>query len=252
MFFIKSSRYLATLYGFISCWLTLCLAPAWANSTSQKLDNDYQNISTLAYRELSQKAGSFSLEQSNFAALVARVDGYITSHSPEAAASLIAANSQLIKQHIAAKEAPLLTWILLQQQAKGVADDIFEQAKNQNDDFITARFKFQFAKYHAEQGDWDQAIALLNSFNVSNNLPAEEADEANIIIGTALQYQKKHRKAFEYYARIKPESVHYRNAQLNLAVAYIRQDWWTDAHIALKNALAAGPRKNDELANRLY
>jgi tetratricopeptide (TPR) repeat protein len=44
----------------------------------------------------------------------------------------------------------------------------------------------------------------------------------------------------------------YALAQLNIALVYIRQDWWTDAQIAMQNAIKASGQKNIEFLNRVY
>ena len=80
----------------------------------------------------------------------------------------------------------------------------------------------------------------------------ENANYARLMIGTILQHQKKHRAAVTYYKQIGKTSKYYPSAVLNTAVAYIRQDWWTDAHIII-NDLLNNPDShvNDLMVDRL-
>lgn len=55
------------------------------------------------------------------------------------------------------------------------------------------------------------------------------------------------------YSQIAKTSKYYPIARLNIATAYIRQDWWTDAHIEINNILNHKEIKtNKEMVNRLY
>ncbi|OZY87487.1 hypothetical protein CBP51_11085 [Cellvibrio mixtus] len=133
-----------------------------------------------------------------------------------------------------------------------ISETLLKKAKNQGDTFSEARITFELAKYYADQGQWSNVIIILKDSRVIENLTKDDAAEVNLLIGTALQQQKKHREAMVYYDKVKPESIHYRLAQLNLATANIRQDWWTDAHLAIQRALKASGSERDELYYRLY
>ena len=55
------------------------------------------------------------------------------------------------------------------------------------------------------------------------------------------------------YEVVPETSPYFITAQLNLAVADIKQGWWTDAHVIIKQLLAKPSIKNDEAtSNRLY
>lgn len=216
------------------------------------LNEDYERISTQAYRELAQQKAAFNIPQKNLSILLRQVYQAEEKRQPERVIGLVAANMELIKENITAVEIPALTRSLLKHGAPVFANDLLKLVSMHADDYQLGQIKFELARHHAEHGDWQKSLAYLRTIDISHDLPKQEGDEAFILLGAELQQQKKHRQAIEYYARIKPDSIHYRVAQLNIAVAYIRQDWWTDAHIAIKNALKTGPLPNDELANRLY
>ena len=240
------------VYLLVICWWL----PAHASSAQETaaviaLDNDYQRISASAFQELANKNPTLVLDKKNIAALVRQ-----TSHADEAGNStqvilLTAANMPLVQHNISDKSVATLGRLLFKHQATGLATNLLALAARSGDEYAEARLKFEYARYLASSHQWQDAYAELKAIDINNALSQKEADEAQIIMGAALQHQKKHRKAVEYFSRLKPESEQYRIAQLNTAVAYIRQDWWTDAHIAIKDALEVGPSK-DEMANRLY
>jgi len=88
---------------------------------------------------------------------------------------------------------------------------------------------------------------------IFSELPNKEADYAYLMYGTSLQHLKKHREAVKYYKNIRKNSEYYVYGLLNTALAYIRQGWWTEAHIVIKSALKdKNVIKSDEIINRLY
>jgi hypothetical protein len=222
------------------------------SSTIQKLEEDYRRISTQAYQELAGSSPELKLQRKNIKALLEQIDRADKNGNAGMCAGLVIANMNTIQESIDSEDVQTIVGILLKHHAVGIAEDVLALAKQSYNDYAQARIHFELAKYLAAHHQWSDAYNYLKAIDISTTLSRDDGDEAFIIFGAALQQQKKHRESVEYYSRIKPESIHYRHAQLNTAVAYIRQDWWTDAHIAIKNALKNGPRENDELANRLY
>lgn len=231
------------------CWLLL--AQASSAQQPESLDEDYHRISTRALQELATKNPALVLNKKNINGLVRQVSRADASGDSTQAILLIAANMPVLQHNIGEKEIAGLARLLFKHQAIGLAKDLLALASRSGDGYAEARLTFEYARYLASQQQWQDVYSELKAIDINNALSQADADEAQIMLGAALQQQKKHRAAVEYFARLKPDSEQYRIAQLNTAVAYIRQDWWTDAHIAIKNALKVGPSK-DELANRLY
>lgn len=176
----------------------------------------------------------------------------IQSKDSIAAISTILSSMPAIVRQIHLPQIQKISALALSLHNIAIAETLLKTAKNQGDTFSEARITFELAKYYADQGQWSNVITMLKDSGVIENLTKDDAAEANLLIGTALQQQKKHREAMVYYEKIKPESIHYRLAQLNLAAANIRQDWWTDAHLAIQRALKASDADRDELYYRLY
>lgn len=223
-----------------------------SNTVDTNLARDYQSISSSIYRELARHSQTFPKVNIPIKQLVNEVNKAEENNKPTLAIGLIVANIELIKSTIDADVLQAMTRILLANHAELLAQDLLEIAAAHGDDYLLSRITFEFAKHSAEQHAWQQARKELKKIDIANSLPKQDADEAFIILGAALQQEKKHRESLSYYSKIKPDSKQYRIAQLNTAIAYIRQDWWTDAKIAIDNALLADAKDSDGLTNRLH
>lgn len=223
-----------------------------ASEHDVKLQHDYQLITSVTYRELVQNSNAFPAPSSSLTKLVDEINIIEKNNQPTQAVGLILANINFIKSNTDADALQLMTRVLLANHAELIARDLLQIATASGDDYLLGRITFELAKYYAEQHSWQQARNELKKIDIATVLPKKDADEAFIILGAALQQEKKHRESLSYYSKIKPDSTQYRIAQLNTAIAYIRQDWWTDAKLAIDNALLADTKDSDGLTNRLH
>jgi hypothetical protein len=224
------------------------------NNQQQQLDDDFKKVTTQAYRELAT-APIYKLSQANLHTLVSEIeqaDKAGEKNHGERVVNLVVANMATIQKNTNAKEVQQVTALTLKYHAVGVAEQILELANSQGDTYAQAKQHFEFAKYEADLNHWDKAIAWLRKIDIANALSKDNGDEANIIVGAALQYRKKHREAITYYANVKQDSPFYSIAQLNTALAYIRQDWWTDAQLTIEQGLAKAEKNDIEITSRLY
>lgn len=248
----KEGRMLKIFSFLLLTVITVCSYAATGNlATQQKLDDEYKKVSTLAYRELANTA-SYKLPQIELNILINEIVRADKENKPEHAIVLVAANMAIIQKNINSKELDDVSAILLKHHAVGMAEEISQLINNQGDRYSQAKQSFEFAKYEANVNHWDNAFDWLKKIDVANELSKENGDEAYIIYGAALQYKKKHREGLSYYARVKSDSALYPIAQLNTALGHIRQDWWTDAHISIEQALSTTGKNDVEIANRLY
>ena len=227
------------------------LAPYSNGATEPSTDGLFSAATSAAYQDLAREQAAEEkikdLEQ-----IIKSSEIAIKNDDPATALTTIARNMPIIAQQINSPKAQTIAELALSVHGIGIAQSLLSVAREQGDNFSEARMVFELAKYHADETRWAEVITLLKNPTIIESLTKEDAAEANLIIGTALQQQKKHREAMVYYEKIKPDSLHYRLAQLNLATANIRQDWWTDAHLAIQNALKVNKSKKDELDFRLY
>jgi len=204
-----------------------------------------------AYQELASNP-AFTLESPQFNILLDKVKTAHKNRNPEQVLGLLVNNMNVIKGSYANKQIPDLIKIALQNHAPGVAQQIRITIETQAPRAIIATCDYEIAKYLAQQNDWDGALTILKTLDLSTELSSINADNAFIIWGAALQHTKKHRQALDYYQRVKADSPLYPLAQLDTALVYIRQDWWTDAQISMQNAVKANGEKFNEFTNRVY
>lgn len=248
-------RFLAR-YSLIFCLLGLSTPSLSTDNTAnlQQIEAAYQELLVSSYRELSSNSSVFKLASGDFKNFVQQVKEADKSNNAVKVIGLITANLDLIGNNTDSNDLQTMTRALLRQQATGIAQKILDIVAEDGNTYMLGRIQFEFARHHAAMGHWNEAFAQLGEIDIVNTLEKEDGDEAFVILGSALQHRKQHRQALGYYARVTPQSIHYPVAQLNTAIAYIRQDWWTDAHIAIKNALKnkSDDSASDELRNRLY
>ena len=218
---------------------------------SKELEASYQTAIMQAYQELSGNA-AFTLESRQFNLLLDKVNAAHKSKNPEQVLGLIVNNMSIVKGSSNNKQISELVNIALQNHSLSVAQQIRTAIEPQAPRSIVATCDYEISNYLAQQNAWDEALAIVKTLDLSNELSSINADKALIIWGAALQHTKKHRQALEHYLRIKSDSPVYPLAQLDTALVYIRQDWWTDAQISMQNAVSANGEKFNEFTNRVY
>ncbi|MGQ9424423.1 tetratricopeptide repeat protein [Gilvimarinus sp. F26214L] len=236
--------------GTTALLLSILLASVSQASDSSDLDARYQQATTAAFYQLGRGNSDFALEDPGMDRLVVRVRAALDSHQPAQGLALAAAHADTVVDNLNHPELPWLLDSLFDSQAIAIAEGLREQAYSRGSNYGLARVRLAFARHYGKQGKWQRAIDELDRIDIANVLAPREGDEAYVLYGVALQGLKQHREAVKYYSRVEPGSDHYRTAQLNTALAFIRQDWWTDAQLAIENALAQSPRA-DGMRDRL-
>ncbi len=216
-----------------------------------QLEDEFKTLSSAFYQDASSYPEDSLQEITNTEILLKDVNKLKNKNQSIAAIQLIYYNIDTLKDNVDTKEVFEFIQLLLDQNEWNLANTLFKAIKDDGDKSLLATVQFIFAKYHAQRNEWKQVNKLLKG--IATELSEENAAYANLLNGTALQHLKKHRQALVYYNKIKPSSQYYRYAQLNSAIANIRQGWWTDAQIKIQTLLKKSKKKNyDELTNRLY
>lgn len=214
------------------------------------LDKRFQKFSQDFYK---QTVNNASLPLDKFKSLTAlknKVDEYINAGKPVHAIALIHHNNSTMRNNIDSPDIISLIALLLENDDWNEAKQLFDVIKYEAGKSAASNVSFEFAKYFMKRKQWQKAWDHLN--DVINELSVENAHYAQIMIGTILQHQKKHREAVTYYKKVKPSSKYYATAVLNTAVAYIRQDWWTDALLLINETVEKKNKHvSDEMADRL-
>ena len=141
-----------------------------------------------------------------------------------------------------------LVELLLEENQRWLAEIVYARIEAQNDDATLAALDFQFAKYFRKLGEW-QSVKQLTRENY-NYLSNHEADFAHLLQGTANQHLKNHRESIDSYANISRVSPYFLYAQLNTALANIRQGWLSDARLIFNQILQSKTDEASDLLNR--
>ncbi len=257
MFFNGSPLYYARVAGrlrlsamFVAA-LMLSSVSVLAADHAESLSKTFDRAIDDYYRELSTRQAS-RLKLKSVKALYAQVRDALKRENNTTAVTLMLANMDLITQDIDSGHSAYFVNTLLENnitlQGKKLA-----QYAIANGNFDTAsKVNYQLASYYFNQDELTLATTYLTSIDAKEALTEKEQDYATLIFGIAIQKSKKHREAMKIYDKIEKSSYYYSYAQLNTAIANIRQGWWTDGHIAIENAISSDiPDELRELRDRL-
>lgn len=229
---------------------TSCHAAAIDLTSLDSLDKRFQQFSAEFYPQLISHKALPLVKYTSVTELKEAVDKYMKLDHPVHALSLIHYNLATLRNQIDSLEVVALTGLLLDYNDRQTANRLFKLAQLEAGRPAIANLSFEFAKYYLHRKQWQQTLEHLDG--IINDLSVENADYARLMTGTILQHRKQHRLAVKYYQQIKPGSRHYPTAVLNTAIAYIRQDWWTDAQVLINKLLSGYSDKLDkQMVDRL-
>jgi len=216
-----------------------------------KLENDYRKLSSAFYQKYSKKSVKDLESFTDIDQLLIRVNRLKASNQSVKAIQLIYFNKKTVEDNIDTKAVFSIIELLLENNEWNFAGTLYKQLKSEGDKALLAPVQFIFAKYHAKRDEWNKVVKLLDG--IFADLSDENVAYAYLLHGSALQHIKKHRQAVDSYSKVPLKSEYYSYAQLNTAIANIRQGWWTDAQTKIRDLLKVSNKTNkDELTNRLY
>ncbi len=164
---------------------------------------------------------------------------------------LIDSNLQIVIRYADDPAIVQLTDSLLKQNERQLAEKIYGLIENSGNQSNLPYLDFTFAKYYARHRQWQAVNQLLE--DIFTELSGDDVDYAYLLQGSAQQHLKRHRKSVDSYGHIPPSSPYYVHAQLNTALASIRQDWITEARSIIEKIIPVSRgRKNNKLTNRIY
>ncbi len=213
------------------------------------LDKHFQQFSSQFYSHFIQheKTPPYNaMDQLN-----SRVKGHLKAGEKIHAVANIVQNYPLLAKNATNPTIVNFISILLDQNEWQTADKLYKVVKEDADKTLVANVSYLFAKYHFARNKWRMTLDILDG--VANDLPQELNHHAIIMQGIAFQRLKDHRSALVYYEKIPATSKYYTVARLNMAIANIRQDWWTDAHVLLEKLIKnTKVSTQEETVDRLY
>lgn len=237
--------------------LALCTMHASANAAgtdrfamqSEQLDTALQDFAARFYPAQLQRGGIARFTSVD--ALANALQHQLEQDSTQQAVLLIFNNLALVEKHINSRAAIRVIAILLEANEWQTASRLLTLARQESDRAVISNMSFAFARQHFYRGRWREARDMLAA--IERDLPPEDLHHALLMQGIAAQKMQEHRQAIDIYAKIPASSRHFQAAQVNLAVANIRQDWWTDAHEIIDKLLQARPgATRDSQTDRLH
>jgi len=183
--------------------------------------------------------------------LLSAVKKHVAENDNILAANIIFNNITVLNENYDDRNIFYIISILLNQNDTKTANALFDLINNEGDQALISNAAYIFATFSFKQEKWKKTLQLLDG--IMSDLPEENYYHALLMQGISLQKLQKHRESIAYYEKIKPGSKNYLAARLNMAIANIKQGWWTDGHTIIQSALkSAEMEKQEEALNRLY
>ena len=230
--------------------------PAFADTITLsrigELDKRFQNFSSEYYKALTlQRKKSKTPLIHQLSQLDRTVRQLEEKKQHREAIALIIYNLALVRDNLETPSTLYFIKLLLERNELESATNLVDSIRRNSNRVIISNVQYEFAKYHLKRKEWENALKYLDG--IIADLVTDDAHYALLIKGVSLQNLKKHREAIKVYKRIPSSSKYFSHATLNSAVAYIRQDWWTDAHFAINGILQQSRSTvSNEMANRLF
>jgi len=216
----------------------------------RKADREFIKLSSDIYKEISEDNSS---NVKSIGLLHKKIKDLQSKNNSPGAIRYITRNIDLVKKNIDHESFVYYINILLSNNEWHTASKLLEYVLVESDKSLASNIKFIFAKHYFNKGDFKKSLDLLRGIN--QHLSINNGHYALIMMGVILQKQKKHRESLKFYDKVPTTSKYYGYAQLNKAIVYIRQGWWSDAHIIINSSLKT-PKNNQkfssEFINRLY
>ncbi|MBL4607558.1 MAG: hypothetical protein JKY01_06990 [Pseudomonadales bacterium] len=167
------------------------------------------------------------------------------------AVSLVVKNLSIIKYYIDDVDALFFIGYLLDNNIYWAAKEIFDAVLVERDEGLSAQASYYMGRYFFERKGWEHAAEYLAKGNEYRS--DYQASHVNLMLGVSRQQLKKHRESLSFYQKIKPDSDFFRYAQLNTAIALLKQGWWADSYrVIRKTVINSASKKGDEFINRAY
>ena len=222
------------------------------NELSEKmlnLDDKFQVVSDAFYNIFSKSipVGKWDINSAEFPAELSALPG----ENIILIIANIRKNLESVCKSYAAPNFSIVVPLLYLNNETSTLKKLTDCLKAKSDAVAKAENYFHLAQYYYARKQWTGVKAALDQVN-RKDLSVRDAQYADLLLGYALQEQKKHRDAVKIYKRIPPSSPYYAFAKLNEGIGYLRQGWWSEAHAEFKTAIASiKSQQNEELKNRI-
>ena len=233
-----------------ACLLTSLLpVPAHAQPDIEHLEQRLIEFSAALYSDSVTLNTATSMD--SIQDLYTGVKQFVDAGDVFSALQLLSANLGIVEQQLDFTPTLFFLQLSLKHNAWQIAQRLLDSISIGGTPLLYAQAQYLLAQYYFQRQQWQTVADVLR--DVTTRLSEDKADGAHLMLGIALQWLKQHRRAMEHYQQVAADSPLYSYAQLNIAIAYIRQGWWTDAHLMIRRLLA-DPKivKSGDFDNRLH
>ena len=248
-------KYLILVLGIFLNLAANPLCFAISTEEAKMFEKDYQAISNQIYAVLAKNLSKCQRTANSIRELNHQLQKLSKQNQNVIGQCLIKNNLSLIIKNIDTKDVFPTFRFLLDNNNLLIANKLYKHAKNEADKSLISNISFIYARYYLKRKKWKKVLQYTE--DTYTDLTDDDANLARLFTGIAMQKVKQHRRAISIYSKIPEQSKYYPAARLNIATAYIRQDWWTDAHIKINEILNTKQKNNKikadrEMINRLY
>ncbi|TYK65449.1 tetratricopeptide repeat protein [Colwellia echini] len=248
-----------TIYKSLLCLFLLTQLTCFATEVNsfdnqrQAVDQAHQKFANIFYKNIIQTPQIQATRFNSIAELSTAVENENNNNQSVKSVALILRNAFLLTRDYDKPQVISLVKTVLDNNALINAKILITQINEQGDDRINTQLNYLLADFYFQREQWAQAVTYLE--NDLGHLPQEQYNHALLMQGIALQKQSKHRLSMTTYEKIPNTSTYYTAAQLNIALANLRQGWWTEGHQIISELLEAHnalPQVPEKTLNRLY
>ena len=215
----------------------------------QLLDQKTAELTNQFYQYLRQSSNQATKSIDSLQALKDILDTPAEQTSNYSNLNLIHNNLDFIHRHFESTVTPKVLKLLLEQNDPITALSLVKAIEQSGDSILAAKASIQLAEYYNGRKQWEDTLRILNID--LEELAELDASHASMARGFALQNLKRHRQAIKEYKGVYAGTAFFQSAHVNIAIAHLRQDWWTDAHIIIKQLLKPESNISTEFKDRL-
>lgn len=214
-----------------------------------QLDTRLQDFSSRFYAKLVRAEKPAKIK--SIGALKRAIGDYRAQDQSARALATAIDNVDVVEKNIDDNATPEIIELLLRANEWKTASRLYNKLRDQGDKGLVSNASLSLTKYYFARNQWDKSAQIAQS--IAGDIALEDYHHARLMHGVALQRLRKHRAALTQYAKIPKTSRYYAEARLNMAVANVRQDWWTDAHRIMEKLVKDSDAGLDAaLTDRLY
>ncbi len=207
------------------------LLPESARANIEQLDSDFQELNNEYLLQYTKHRPAQRYRNS-----AQLFDAVLNETNPSQISALIRENIHQLVRNASVEEFSSLLEHLYNNNDTATIRDVTRAVNDANDDEKISRNYFLLAKYYYKRGNWTGLKAALSNVK-PKVLSRGDSHYYLLLMGYSLQGSKEHRKSVSYYKKIPKSSPYYPHAKLNEGIAYLRQGWWTEAHMEFTDAI---------------